>query len=236
MSSSDVRRLWIMGGGLPPFEFDCVVSETHTSTLKITDDPVETGVVVSDHAYKEPDRLSIEAWVGDVWLKMRAPAVPISDSSGHAVTVFTPPNADFAWLSAEQGDDTGRAARAFQSLKGLQASAEPFNVQTGLRLYQNMLVETISSTQDAMTGNVLSFRAELREIIQVSTLTITYPPRQPGKAARQASKPVTAGEQSATQVTDASKSKSILLSGVDLATAKKMDVSGTVDKLLNLVR
>jgi len=169
-----VIRLWMFAEDTPSWSFDAVMRESHHSELVVTDNPVETGVVVADHAYMAPLRLDIEAAVGDFWLHAVGP-------NGAAV--------DDPFASS-----AGRSVSAFEQLQALQATAEPFSVQAGLRLYDNMVIVTIDVDQDANTGNILKFRASLREVIFASTQTVTYPPRAAGKPDRQAKKKVSAGE------------------------------------------
>lgn len=49
-------------GGLYP---DVVIEEAHEDSLEITEHPVEQGAAVSDHAYKKPQLLTIQAGVSD---------------------------------------------------------------------------------------------------------------------------------------------------------------------------
>jgi hypothetical protein len=43
-----------------PVSVDCWITETHISTIGITEIPVESGARITDHAYVEPKRLSID--------------------------------------------------------------------------------------------------------------------------------------------------------------------------------
>ncbi|MCL2829835.1 MAG: hypothetical protein FWD77_03735 [Betaproteobacteria bacterium] len=79
--------------------FDAVFEEVHTAELEVTDNPVETGVTVSDHAFMKPLKLSLSAGVSDTPLNK---------------------NADDPFAS-----DAGRAKKAFEMLCELQARAEP---------------------------------------------------------------------------------------------------------------
>jgi hypothetical protein len=200
---SDVTRVWVLGGLTPDFHFDATVRESHTSQLTVTDNPVETGVVVSDHAFMQPLRLEIEAAVSDT---------PLS----------TPEDDSFA-------SEVSRSAKAFQLLQQLQSAAEPFNVQTGLRFYENLIIETLTAEQDKDTANVLAFRASLREVIIVSTQTVTYPPRAAGKPTRQASQKVSGGEKKAQAPANDSQRESILHS---LIASQKVDIGSALKSAL----
>lgn len=163
--TQSVAVLRSMGG----IVFDAIFEETHASELEVTDNPVETGVTVSDHAFMRPLRLSLVGGVSDTPLQ-QAPGDPFAS-------------------------DAGRSKRAYELLTELQRKAEPFDVQTGLKLYSNMVCERINTSQDKDTANVLFFYADLREVIIVNTETVTYPPRKPGPTARQSGPTRRKGEQ-----------------------------------------
>ena len=149
--------------------FDAVFEETHESELEVTDNPVETGVVVSDHTYMRPMTVSISAGVTDTPLAAAA-------------------NDQFA-------SDSGRSRRAYDLLLELQKSGEPFDVQTGLRLYQNMVCKMVRTSQDKDSSGALLFTATLREVLIVYTQVVKYPPRRAGTTKRQAGAKKDNGEQ-----------------------------------------
>jgi hypothetical protein len=163
-------------GGLT---FDAVFEETHESTLEVTDNPVETGVVVSDHAYMKPGKITLSAGVSDTPLVVGTTDVFASDS--------------------------GRAKRAFELLVELQAKAEPFDVQTGLKLYKNMICTSVRTSQDKDTSGALVFTADIREVLIVYTQVVKYPPRKPGATKRQAGAKKDKGEQQGTEQTSPKK-------------------------------
>lgn len=179
---SDVQPVAIIRsmGGLV---FDAVFQEDHESELEVTDNPVETGVVVSDHAYMKPLRFTLSAGVSDTPLR-----VPEDDP--------------FA-------SDAGRSKRAFEVLTELQAKAEPFDVQTGLKLYKNMVCTSVRTSQDKDTSGALVFTAEIREVIIVYTQVVKYPPRKAGATKRQAGPKKDKGEQQGAEVSDKPKKQSL---------------------------
>lgn len=65
----------------------------------------------------------------------------------------------------------GPAASAWSALIALQETRQPFTLVTALRVYPNMLIEKMIAERDKMTGRVLSFRADLEEVIIVDTQT-----------------------------------------------------------------
>ena len=165
LNQQQVAIIRSMGG----LVFDAVFEETHEADLEVTDNPVETGVVVSDHAFMKPLRVKISAGVSDT------PLAVVTDDP-------------FA-------SDAGRSRRAFELLTELQKRAEPFDLQTGLKLYENMVCTSIRTSQDKDSSGALLFTAELREVIIVYTQVVTYPPRKPGATKRQAGPKKDKGEQ-----------------------------------------
>jgi hypothetical protein len=148
--------------------FDATIKEEHESELVVTDNPVEAGVQISDHAYMSPLKTVIYGGVSDTPLSVQ-------------------PNDPFA-------SAVSRSRRAFEVLTALQASRELFSIQTGLKLYKNMLCTGLRAVQDKDSATVFKFVAECREVIIVETEVVKYPPRAAGKTARQASKKRDKGE------------------------------------------
>lgn len=148
--------------------FDATFVEDHNSDLEVTDNPIETGSLVSDHAFMKPLRLSITAGVSSVLLP-----------SG---------NPDFG-----TGDE--RPTTAYELLSELQREREPFDVQTGLRIYENMICTNFSASQNKDSAGVFYFTAQLREVLIVSTENVTYTVLKAGATRQQASKTKNKGEQ-----------------------------------------
>lgn len=64
----------------------------------------------------------------------------------------------------------------YASFLALQASRQPFDIITGKRAYSNMLIETLMETTDAAHENAMVLVVECREIIIVTTQTVSVPP------------------------------------------------------------
>lgn len=121
---------------------DVVVSEKHSDVLEMTQHPVEMGAAVSDHAYKKPADL----------------VMTVGFAGGGALLDFA---SDLTAIDALQLSPK----EAYQKLLDLQADRVPFNVVTGKRLYNNMLLRAIEVTTDMKSENVLSAVLTLREVI-----------------------------------------------------------------------
>ena len=162
-------------GALDPF--DAVVEEVHNLDLEITDSPLETGIVISDHAYMKPVVITIKAGVSDTPLSFLTTLKNIGD------------------VLSNKESSISRSQKAFNALTDLQKAAEPIDVQTGLKLYTNMMVQSIRTKQDKNSNTAFIFDATLREVIIVDTVAVTYPPRAKGAASEQGDKTKNKGEQ-----------------------------------------
>lgn len=68
-----------------------------------------------------------------------------------------------------------RVRDIYDGFIALQASRQPFVVITGKRAYTNMLISRLSVSTDEKTENALMMTCECREVIMVSTQTVTVP-------------------------------------------------------------
>lgn len=128
---------------------DVVISEKHQDALEITEHPVEIGAAISDHAYKKPSEVTME----------------LGFSSGGSLL-------DFADTS-NIGITAGLSPREiYRQLLDLQETRQPFEVITGKRTYQNMLIRAIEVTTDKNSEHVLMCTLTLRELNMTATQTI----------------------------------------------------------------
>lgn len=116
----------LFSGLIGPIPVSAVLKEGHRSTLGITENPIETGAKVTDHAYVEPKRLTL----------------------------------DFA---------DANAAATYNALVRFQESRVPFVCVSGLFVYTNMLIKSLSAERDSSMSRILKGSAELQEIVIVST-------------------------------------------------------------------
>lgn len=134
-----------------------VIREVHNDNAVITDHPVEFGSPISDHMYLQPKRLDIEIIYslssGINALKTAAAAVGI-------------------------GSKTKTLTEYYEQFLKLHKDSTLMNVITGKRMYDNMVIESIESTTDVDTENVLRLTLRMREVIIVKTSTTEVPADQ----------------------------------------------------------
>jgi len=132
--------------------FDSVISEGHSSPMRITENPVESGASISDHAIIEPKVLNMVVLISD------SPN-SISESVEDLVTAAN------GLIGSSTEEQLTRSQAGYRLLEELQATKEPFDVQTGLKLYENMQISNLNVTRDKATALALYANLSLREIL-----------------------------------------------------------------------
>lgn len=125
-----------------------VVDESHVDELTITNHPVEQGAAISDHAFKNPAQVTVRYGFG-----MSGTALSFSGAGGDPKAIY-------------------------QQLLDIQSSRVPFDLITGKRSYQNMLIATLAVTTDVQSENALLVTATMREVLIVETSTVTLAPAE----------------------------------------------------------
>lgn len=118
--------------------FDAVFHETHTSSLRMTEHPVQTGANIVDHAYMMPLKLSLE--------------IGMSDAMQSLVT------------SEWEGSYT-KSVSAYQTLKTLQSNRLPLLVHTRLNKYENMVIDTITADDTYKTYGGLRATISMTQLL-----------------------------------------------------------------------
>jgi hypothetical protein len=178
-----------------------VLDEKHRAHLEICVNPLETGVSITDHSFMTPLKLAMKFGVTNTPL--------------HSIT-----NDPFSQQSQT------RVQAAFTQLRALQASGEPFAIQTGLLLYPQMLCSDCDIDQDASSANAIVFDAQFQEVIFVSTQTVSYPHRA---IAHSGSKTAVGAKQAAP--VDDTKQQTLLQSAFNLFFGPKTATTSDVKSL-----
>ena len=128
-------------------QIDAMVEETHSSSVALTDYPIEDGSSISDHITMKPDQVSIQGVV-----------------SNSPIYLF---NADFFVLN--------RVFTAYEVLYIFQKSRYLLSIVTGLRVYNNMIIESLKISRNAQNGQALEFTADAKRatIVQSQIGTIS---------------------------------------------------------------
>lgn len=128
---------------------DASVREVHESRCEITDNPVENGADVADHVQMQPKSLMIEGIITDT---------PVTFSVVDAATGLVGTARSYFGNGSLSKD-------AFDKLLELQEKRQPFKAVTGLKVYDNMILEDLRVPRTARTGNAIHFTARMRQIL-----------------------------------------------------------------------
>lgn len=123
-----------------------VVEERHLDRLTITQHPVEQGAAITDHAFVNPARLLMRC----LWS-----------------------NAGTGVIGSLFGIGLNSIQDVYDNLLKLQADRNVFDVVTGKRSYNNMLLESLMVTTDRNSENILEVTAQFQQIIIVQTSALT---------------------------------------------------------------
>lgn len=195
--------------------FDAVTNEDHQSELSITENPIESGASIADHAVVQPKSITITGVMVDhnhqsspleqldvpyirgtldflnkvplpvsivnqttqtiaranrVLSQVQGIASTVNDAvdSVRALAPWLPDFGLDGLLSTSDGD--GRVQKCYADLLSCQKNGKTINVQTGLKLYENMLINSISVTQSQ--DGTATFTIACREIFIVDTSTV----------------------------------------------------------------
>lgn len=167
------------GNGLDSFMvIDAAVSDGHTARVRFTEHPVEFGAKISDHGIIEPRTYTLRGRIATV--STRGGDAPL-DVIGSA---------------------KNRPQVAWEKLQGLAFSRDIVTIESNLKVYENIVLESLSSDQDSLTSRVLDFEAVFRELFVVEAARTDIiqsvqdeePPEPELSVAEQAEIEVNAGE------------------------------------------
>ena len=134
VSINDGSTIWI---------FDAILSQDHNQSAQITEHPVQTGANISDHAYMQPARLTLEIAMSD------------------AMDMYT----------AGQFTEGAKSVSAYLALKTMCKNRQPLTIMTRLDTYANMLIENMHAIEDYKTLYGLKCPVYFRQIMigQINT-------------------------------------------------------------------
>lgn len=137
------------------------IREIHTDELEITQQPVEQGAMITDHAFKRPSECIIEVGYSN--------SPGSSSLLGSLASAVTGTIGGIASLLT--GNSESEVNSIYERFLKLQTDREPFDVYTGKRVYANMLVKGLSTETTKETENSLVLKVHLQQIIIVPSAT-----------------------------------------------------------------
>lgn len=121
---------------------DVLENEAPEYGMEITADPVECGTDITDHTFEKPTTLTLDCILTD--FQLTANAMQQNLASGAPILM--------TWREKKD------------ALYKMKESKALVNVTTPLGFYQNYLIESISPSASAQSGDCFRFRITLREV------------------------------------------------------------------------
>lgn len=151
-----MARTMIRIGG---YLIDAIITEESGLDAEVTEYPVESGAVITDHVRNLPGTLELEFVVSDTPIGEAASARPA---------------------------DVVPSTEARQKLEALRATRQPFAVITPRRTYASMVFTSLRFPLDGTTGDALRATATLKEIqiVDVRRVSVQLKPNFGRRAAR----------------------------------------------------
>lgn len=181
-----VRRGFSVGDdarskGAVVLELDAIASETADYKATPTTNEVEDGADVSDHVTKAPEVGTFDCVVSNSPLGL-----------GPFGNISTDP----AFRSSDPADRRTRSARAFDFVSGLWEKGEPFDFVSGLKVYYNVVISSLTVSRTPQNGRDLRFSMTLQRIRIARSETVTVPEFKAfGPSAHSAASQVDTGKQ-----------------------------------------
>lgn len=151
-SGLGIQQMLMVKSNIGGFFFDAIFSADTEHSLTITQHPVQTGANISDHAFVNPIRISMQ--------------VGVSDAMAYRY------DADYG------GDGNTKSVQAYRLLCKLQELRIPMDVVTRLNTYKNMLIESIEVNDDVSTLCALKATVNLVQVLVVNVSTEKVSARQ----------------------------------------------------------
>lgn len=157
--------------GINGVYFDGILKTEHKSSVKLTQFPIQSGCMGTDHAVVEPASLSIDIMMSDANNIRNLNKTELLNTVIQYLKSLVK-NSNYVEINSDLNGD-GRSVNAWTILRGMQLSRTPITVETRLHDYKNMIIEELSVPDDYKTYTALRCSVRLREIITVGVSDYT---------------------------------------------------------------
>lgn len=144
--------------------FDAIISYDYKTAVRLTENPVEDGFNVNDHRIITPNVIMIECGVSNT-------ITPQTLMNGR-------PDLNTIINFGEQlvfggrdpfGGAKSRIAATYQAIQDALLNGEPFDIETPLATFKNMLIVDVNPMQDSESINLFKGTITLQELITYQT-------------------------------------------------------------------
>jgi len=178
---------------------DAIISENHQMNAEATQYEIEDGSDISDHIINRGKLLTIEGIVSD------DPITILQTGMLSRTIAAITPGVLKSKLSFGLSGDKGRPSKeAYDHFEEIYDKKIPVTIITGLKKWDNMIMEDISIPRTSKTVRSLNFTATFRQVRMVSAILVTAPSvHQDVELGAQNKKNI--GKQSTNSLTDTNK-------------------------------
>lgn len=144
--------------------FDSVISESIQADVTVTKHPIEIGADIADHVYVNPATINMKVIVS-----------------------YTTTNSSDDPFASTWSSGASRPQNAYRVLEEIKAAGKSFTVVTGMKIFTNMVLTSVSVDRDTTTANVMIADLVLNEIFVVDTQLTVLPASKlsiPGSASQ----------------------------------------------------
>lgn len=131
-------------------ELDATPEQEYSGDVETTDNPVEDGADVTDHAREKPETFTATAIVS---------SVPVDESQRNARGAF------------ERFASGGYARSVYQQMQRMKSERKLHTIVTPLRRYSNMLLTNLGVPTRANLGDAVQFKIAFKQIRVVESGT-----------------------------------------------------------------
>ena len=164
---------------------DATVSQAHGADVDVTTHPIEAGAAVTDHVLKRPETLRLDCVVAD----------------------YPRPT------NGVQAGAQGRSRAIYERLLASMSAGELIEVETRLRTYRNVIVQSLQSPVDSAVAGGARFSLTFSEIRIVGTKRVAA--SAGNSRARKTQGKLKDGKKGTTEATASERGKSVLVRVVD---------------------
>lgn len=149
---------------------DAVLSEEHNFTSEATQHEIEDGSLITDHIINRGRTLRMECLVSD------DPLTYLQTGMLERTINSTTPELFRSKLGFGLSEENGKPSKeAFDQLEKIYEEKRPVTVITGLKKYDNMVMESLNIPRNKDTVRSLKFDVSFRQIKKVSTTMVSGP-------------------------------------------------------------
>jgi hypothetical protein len=132
------------------FVIDCTLELTHNNSCTTTNSPVENGTAITDHVILNPRTITMSGFVSNDKYRL------------------------FAFNFPYQNEDS-QTKKAYDIFNDIYKNKYLVSIDTGLEVYENMVIESMSFPRSAENINALRFSISLKEVVLVQSETTALP-------------------------------------------------------------